>query len=56
MPMIAPMARIPKTSGITFATMVSLAAKPAPKATSDPSSTGREGIQSRVTSASISTT
>ncbi len=54
--MMAPMARTPNTSGITFATMVSEAAKPAPNSTSEASSAARDGNHSRVTSATISIT
>ena len=54
--MMAPMARSPNTSGITFTTMVSEAAKPAPKTTSEASSAALDGSHSSATSATISST
>ena len=41
--MMAPIARMPNRSGTTFTTMVSVAAKPAPKSATDASSTSRDG-------------
>ena len=54
--MMAPSARIPNTSGITFTIIVSDAAKPAPNMTSEASSASRDGIHRSVTSASVSIT
>ncbi len=54
--MMAPIARTPNTSGITFTTMVSDAAKPAPNTTSEASSAARDGNHSSAISATISST
>ena len=51
--MIAPIARTPNTSGITFVTMVSEAAKPTPNSTSEASSASRDGHHSSASSATI---
>ena len=55
-PMIAPRARIPNTSGMTFTVIVSAAAKPIPNATSDAKRPSADGHSSRPTRPAIWTT